>query len=227
MIEIIIFAIISFFVLKKLHSILGKEDETIFFDDDIRDLHRRKMKEAERVKDEDNAETEAETNANESNEEADEDEKILKTLSPTAVKNTEELKDKINGFTLNKFQEVSAKVLEMVIKANNDRDKNTIKKLLSTELADLVCTSFNEENKNNIILVECTENQIEDVEKSGKTYKILVNFKMKQINYTTDKDGNVIDGDKSEIVDVNEKWIFTHSIISNNKTWFVDKIEEC
>jgi predicted lipid-binding transport protein (Tim44 family) len=50
---------------------------------------------------------------------------------------------------------------------------------------------------------------------------------MNQINYTTDKDGNVIDGDKSEIVDVNEKWTFTHSIISNNKTWFVDKIEEC
>ena len=214
MIEIIIFAIIAFFVLKKLHSILGEEDDRLFFGTDDKQFYIKKMKDAEKVESETDEEikNDIETNFN--------------FLSEKAKNYAKELENKIDGFELKKFETISLRVLEIVIKANNDKDKNTIKKFLSKQLAEFVCSSFDNENKNNIILVECKESKIEDINKDGSIYNISVIFKMKQINYTTDKDGKVIDGDKSEIVDVNERWTFTHDISAKNKTWFVDKIEE-
>ncbi len=212
MIEIIIFAIIAFFVLKKLHSILGEEDDRLFFDSDNKGFYKQKIKDAEKIESEEN------------NDVANEEE--FNYLSENSLKYSKEISEKIDGFNLKKFQSIAIKVLEMVIKANNDKDKTTIKKFLSSPLCDVVCNSFDEDNKNNIILVECSEGKIENIEKNGSKFDIIILFKMKQINYTTDKNGAIIDGDKSEIIDVNEKWTFTHDFASKSKTWFVEKIEE-
>ena len=210
MLEIIIFAIIAFFVFKKLHSILGEEDEAHFFGADFNNSFSQKIKDAEKVD-------------NDLNNDNEED---FAYLSAEAKEYVKELGNKIDGFSLKKFQEISTKVLELVIKANNEQNKDVIRKLLSKDLADVVCLSFDDENnKNNIILVECVDNKVEDIKKTGSIFEICVNFKMRQINYTTDKESNIIDGDKSEILDVNERWHFIHDTRSKGKTWFVDRIE--
>ena len=214
MIEIIIFAIIAFFLFKKLHSILGEEDDKLFFGTDNRQSYVKEIKDAEKVDDNNSEDIETQ-------------EKYLNNLSIMEKDYIRELQEKIDGFTIKRFQEISTKVLEMIIKANDEKDKITIKKLLSPHLANIVCASFEEESNNHIVLVECEDNKIERIEKEGAKYRIIINFKMKQINYTTDKNENIIDGNKSEIVNVNEKWTFTHDLDGKNKTWFVDKIEEC
>ena len=68
--------------------------------------------------------------------------------------------------------------------------------------------------------------EIIDIEKNGNTYKINVKFASQQINYTTDKENKIIDGSKTEIVKVVEKWTFVRNILSKNQTWFIEKIEE-
>lgn len=206
MIEIIILAILSFFIIKKLHSILGEENDRLYFDNDQSEFRIIKTVEPINFK-------------NEINED-------FNYLTPEAKKYANEINSKMINFNLQKFQEIAIKVMEAVIKANDIQDISIIKKFLSKELADLVCNSFNNEEQNHIVLISLKEAKICDILKNNSIYEIVMLFDMEQINYTTDKNSNVIDGDKSEIVNVKERWYFSHNINSKDTTWFVRKIEE-
>ena len=206
MIEIIILAILSFFIIKKLHSILGEENDRLYFDNDQSEFRIIKTVEPINFK-------------NEINED-------FNYLTPEAKKYANEINSKMINFNLQKFQEIAIKVMESVIKANDIQDSSIIKKFLSKELADLVCNSFNNEEQNHIVLISLKEAKICDILKNNSIYEIVMLFDMEQINYTTDKNSNVIDGDKSEIVNVKERWYFSHNINSKDTTWFVRKIEE-
>ena len=206
MIEIIILAILSFFIIKKLHSILGEENDRLYFDNDQSEFRIIKTVEPINFK-------------NEINED-------FNYLTPEAKKYANEINNKMINFNLQKFQEIAIKVMESVIKANDIQDSSIIKKFLSKELADLVCNSFNNEEQNHIVLISLKEAKICDILKNNSIYEIVMLFDMEQINYTTDKNGNVVDGNKSEIVNVKERWYFSHNINSKDTTWFVRKIEE-
>ena len=206
MIEIIILAILSFFIIKKLHSILGEENDRLYFDNDQSEFRIIKTVEPINFK-------------NEINED-------FNYLTPEAKKYANEINSKMINFNLQKFQEIAIKVMESVIKANDIQDSSIIKKFLSKELADLVCNSFNNEEQNHIVLISLKEAKICDILKNNSIYEIVMLFDMEQINYATDKNGNVIDGNKSEIVHVKERWYFSHNINSKDTTWFVRKIEE-
>ena len=206
MIEIIILAILSFFIIKKLHSILGEENDRLYFDNDQSEFRIIKTVEPINFK-------------NEINED-------FNYLTPEAKKYANEINSKMINFNLQKFQEIAIKVMESVIKANDIQDGSIIKKFLSKELADLVCNSFNNEEQNHIVLISLKEAKICDILKNNSIYEIVMLFDMEQINYTTDKNSNVIDGNKSEIVNVKERWYFSHNINSKDTTWFVRKIEE-
>ena len=206
MIEIIILAILSFFIIKKLHSILGEENDRLYFDNDQSEFRIIKTVEPINFK-------------NEINED-------FNYLTPEAKKYANEINSKMINFNLQKFQEIAIKVMESVIKANDIQDSSIIKKFLSKELADLVCNSFNNEEQNHIVLISLKEAKICDILKNNSIYEIVMLFDMEQINYATDKNSNVIDGNKSEIVNVKERWYFSHNINSKDTTWFVRKIEE-
>jgi len=205
-VEIIILAITTFFIIKKLHSILGDESDRMYFDYENNNF--KTLKEAEKV----NKKNDIEGDFN--------------YLTNEAKIYAKEICKKIDNFSLNTFQNIAIKVMEFVIKANNNQNKEEINKFLSKELAEVVCNSFNNEEKNNIILVSLKEAKLCDILKNGTTYDIVVLFDMEQINYTTDKNDNIINGNKSEIVNVKERWYFSHNINSKNQTWFVNKIEE-
>ena len=208
MLGIIIFAILTFFVLKKLNSVLGEEsDERFFGYDDNKKSMKSSMKDAEQI-----------------SEEID----IFKdysNLSQQARDNVKEISKKIDGFTLQKFETIATSVMEKVIIANNSKDKSTIKKFFSSDLANTIISSFEVENKNNLILVSVDNVIIEDVIKNGNILNIIVNFKTQQINYITDKNDVLIDGSKTEIINVEEKWCFTHNLSSKDNTWFINEIK--
>ena len=214
-IEIIILAIISFFLFKKLKSMLGDEydDEMFGYGNEPRKAKKHKIKDAEQVHEEEQEKGEIESGD-------------YNYLSTEALKHANTLRDEIGGFTLNRFKRIATKVLETVIKANEEQKKDEIKQFMTSELAEAVLASFAGENRNHIVLVSLDEAKIADITKLGNQYCIDMKFKMQQINYTTDKDGKVIDGDKKEIVNVCEKWSFVHTLGKKDATWFISKIEE-
>ena len=209
MIDVIIFAIIAFLLIKKLISMLGDEHDQKVFGYDSTIFEQRAMKDAEPVD-------------NMGRKDLFEN---FGYLSESAKDSVKKIALKINGFTLEKFQDIAIKVLEKTIKASNEKNENELKKLLSCELLEIFKQSFKSDDINQIILVEIENTKIEDVTQTKDVFEISISFKMKQINYTTDNKGNIIDGSKSNFVDVNERWFFTHDFTLKDATWFVNKIE--
>ena len=211
MLGIIIFAIITFFVLKKFKSMLGEEHDSIYFDYNSNSFRKKnKIKEVIPV-------------------EKDKSNEILEKysyLQDNAKQIASELYENIDGFSLSKFEKICCKVLEITIEANNQQNKDDIKQLFSAELSDTICNSFNDNNKNNIILVSVDECKIIDILKTENEYIIEVSFKTKQINWISNKNNEVISGDKRSILSVDEKWSFCHKTNTADRKWFVCKIEE-
>ena len=212
MLEIILLAIVVLFLFRKFKSILGEEYDSEMFGYDAIVIVKKKIKEAIKV---------------------DVKDELLKDdfkgLDEASKKCAVELSDKISGFSLEKFTKISSKVLESVLKATNEHNVDEIKKFFSKKLADNIISSFDEQVKDNIVLVSMNNVEIENIIKNGSTYSINVVFTMQQINYTTkNEDGveNVVDGSKHEILDVKERWCFVHNMNSGNNTWFIDKVDE-
>ena len=212
MLEIILLAVVVLFLFKKFKSILGEEYDSEMFGYDAIVIVKKKIKEAIKV---------------------DVKDELLKDdfkgLDENSKKYAVELSEKISGFSLEKFTKISSKVLENVLKATNEQNVEEIKKFFSKKLADNIISSFNNDIRDNIVLVAMNNVEIENIAKNGSIYSINVIFTMQQINYTTkNEDGveNVVDGSKHEILDVKEKWNFVHNMNSGNNTWFIDKVDE-
>lgn len=226
MIEIILFAIIAFFLFKKLKDILGQEhDDEMFGYDELKDRFEKnkqnvkKMKIIIQDKSKEN-EDDIETSNNK-----DEENKILDNLNDGSKKCAEELSNSIDNFSLVAFKKIASTVMLKISQAREEKDEKTIKSFFQPELAENLIALLNDENFDHVIIVSIDETKIAEVSKSATTYKIVVEFKSQQINYTTDKDGTIIDGSKSEILNVVEKWHFTRDINSSNSTWFITEIE--
>ena len=140
--------------------------------------------------------------------------------------NVRDISRRIENFSLNTFKRIAEKALEMVLKANSEQNKVEIRRLLSKDLADLVCKSFEDGERNNIFLVSLKETKILDVIKTNNIFDIKIMFNMEQINYRTDVDNNIVDGSKNEVISVQEIWTFTHNFDKKDNTWFVSAIEE-
>ena len=120
MIDLIILALIAYFIIRKLKSILGEESDSMYFGYETKSKNRN-MKDAEQVHVDSEIENEK-----------------YNTLSADAKFNFQAICSRIQNFSLSKFQDISSKVLERVIKANNDKNENEIRQFLSKELAGFV-----------------------------------------------------------------------------------------
>jgi predicted lipid-binding transport protein (Tim44 family) len=209
MLELILLALITYFIIRKLKSVLGEESDEMYFGYDA--INKKcNVKEAEKVNEEDE---EAET-------------KQYCSLSDDAKKNLDILRGKIENFSLSKFTKIASKVVEYVFNANNERNSSEIKKFLSSKLADVVCETFKNNDKNYIFLVSFKGINVCDIVKNSNVFEIKIIFNMEQINYTTNENDDVIDGDKHNIVNVSETWTFVHDFSKKDNIWLVNDIEE-
>lgn len=209
MLELILLALITYFIIRKLKSVLGEESDEKYFGYDV--INKKcNVKEAEKVNEEDE---EAET-------------KKCCSLPDDAKKNLDILRGKIENFSLLKFAKIASKVVECVFSANNERNSSEIKKFLSPKLADVVCETFKNNDKNYIFLVSFKDINVCDIIKNSNVFEIKVIFNMEQINYTTNENDDVIDGDKHNIINVNETWTFVHDFSKKDNIWLVSDIEE-
>ena len=227
MFEIILFAIIAFFLFKKLKDILGQEhDDEMFGYDNLKDRFDKNKQNANKMK----IIIQDKNKENEDNVEIlqnkDEENKILNNLNDGSKKCAEELSNSIDNFSLVAFQKIASTVMLKISQAREEKDEKTIKSFFKPDLAENIVALLNDENFDHVIIVSIDEAKIAEVSKSASTYEIVVNFKSQQINYTTDKESKIIDGSKSEILNVIEKWHFTRDINSSNSTWFITEIED-
>ena len=71
------------------------------------------------------------------------------------------------------------------------------------------------------------ENRIVDIDSAkvttadfaNKIAELTVQFKSEIIAVTRDKDGNVIEGDVSDVVEMNDSWTFSRNVKSRDPRW--------
>jgi predicted lipid-binding transport protein (Tim44 family) len=199
MIDIIIFAILSVIVIKKLKSILGQEE------DPASNNQKTKIKNID-------AAIVYKTDPFESFEYLDEASKSI----------AKKIIDNIPGFSLTVFEKISSKVLEIVINAYDKKDLKVLSELLTSKVLSSLQESINSSEKDRIALVSIKDKKIIKISQDDHDrFKIEILFNLEQIHYTEDENGNIVSGSKSDIVSTKECWSF----VKSDKNWLIEEIK--
>lgn len=140
-------------------------------------------------------------------------------------KQYEQIRKLDNSFRFESFLGGAKTAFEMVIDAFAERDHDTLKMLLDKE----TYAEFNEaiglqEEKNqtqHTTLIGISDADITDVTLNGKTAEITVAFTSEQMSAVKDKDGEVVAGDESKMIVVEDEWIFSRNLTSSSPNWTV------
>lgn len=112
---------------------------------------------------------------------------------------------------------------EMIIKAFSKGDIEALKPLLSKDMMKGFASEIErrkaEGKTEETTLLAIKEAKIKDIELYSKVAKISVEFTSEQINLIKDASGKIIEGDASQVDNVDEIWTFARNLSSSNPNW--------
>ena len=149
-------------------------------------------------------------------------------LSADVADNVKKELEKIN-FNEDKFLKGAENAVEMINDSFSNKDLETLKELLTTQVYNNFKKQIDELNNQNRILksslISFLSNKIDNIVVKNKNINIDVLFEMEQINFVEDKDGNIIMGSKKKIQKVKEKWTFEKKTGDKTNFWLIKNIE--
>lgn len=224
MIDIVVFFVITLFIILKLKSVLGTRNDTDNVRQKTLDEFFKNQMNKNSVKS-NNAEIIDITN--QINKNKDDKNKNLE-LDIEVDDNIEKELKKIN-FDEKKFLKGAENAVEMINEAFSNKDLETLQELLSTKLYNNFKKQIEELNNQNRILksslISFLSKKIEDIKIINKNICINMLFEMEQINFVEDQDGNIIMGNKKQIQKVKEKWTFEKKTNDKTNFWIIKNIE--
>lgn len=222
--DIIFFAALAFFIFFKLNKQLGKidEEERKKITDKISKKKAQIIDIQSRVTRQAPQESPIKT-IDSSVEELVEIESLV-NLDASSKEIFSEITQKCN-ITAEFFVEGMKSAFEMVIKAFTSSDLETLKFLLSEKIFKGFEGAINDRKSKsqnlvtNLIAIDKVE--VVAVILSKNIASITVKIISQQINYVTDQDEKVIEGEKGEISDITDIWTFQKDVTSPNPNWIV------
>ncbi len=212
--DIIILAMIAGFLVLRLRSVLGRRDG---HENDMRDpLNKRNRGPAE--SDDDNVvhlpdHTESEDGA---------DAEIYKSDDPVSAGLTQ-IKVADPSFRPEEFREGAKAAFEMILNAFAKGDRKTLKGLLSPDVMRNFDDVISERERNGEVLEETLVGirsaDIVEGTMDGHNAMVTVKFKSEQISALRDAEGNIIDGNPNEIIEVTDFWTFSRDTRSSDPNW--------
>ncbi len=127
------------------------------------------------------------------------------------------------NFNPHDFVDGARVAFRMIIEAFANGDTGTLRPLLGDELYDGFSSAIRERLANDQRL-ETSIRDMKDVDlidakMDGRTAMVTVKFVSEQVSVTRDADGNVIDGDPDEVIEVIDIWTFARNTRSNDPNW--------
>lgn len=241
--DIIFFAALAFFIFFKLNKQLGKVDDEerkkiaeklIQKRKEFLDLYNKatamqkqaktqqmKVVSGHNTKDEEDEENE-ETKKLVAKNAAEED--IIGSLSDDNRKTFFEIMHSCK-ITTEFFINGAKSAFEMILKSFANEDLETLKFLLAEKIYQGFKAALDQrrsQEKNLITnLISIEKVQIISVLKVGNIASIAVRLTSQQINYLTNKNGQVVEGRKDEILQLTDVWTFKKDLTSQNPNWLV------
>ncbi len=129
------------------------------------------------------------------------------------------------SFNINEFQSGSRIAFEMILTAFAAGDTDTLKSLLSPE----VCGNFSQSIRERESAGETMETTLVGVKSTdvveaymaGRTAHVTIKFITQQINVIRGTDGEIVDGDISEMIDVTDFWTFARDTRNSDPNWML------
>ena len=155
------------------------------------------------------------------------EEDIVPSLSPSLKTVIEEIRRYDSQFDLKSFLKGATQAFEIILEAFAKGDIKTLKDLLGPEVFDEFKANIEEREKNSEVL-DATLVKIESVELTdGKVEQqkahLTVTFQSEQIYVTRDHRGQIIDGHPQQIEQLIDTWIFERLLSSRNPNWTLIK----
>lgn len=214
--DIIFFAIVAVYLGLKLYSTLGKRDKD---DDIISRLTGTAPAEAESMTKKPTIEKVDVLDKREP-EPVEEEVKFINTDVESTIK---QISARDAGFSVSRFLSGAKMAFEMVVEGYAKKDKETLKQLLSNSIyinfANAIdgMESRGESQETNIISI--SREEITAASLTGNIARIKVAFVSEQISITKDASGNIIDGDSTAILEIDDEWEFQKDITNPAPNW--------
>ena len=127
------------------------------------------------------------------------------------------------SFDPSHFMQGAKSAYEMIVTAFAEGDSKGLKQLLSREVYDSFVAAISERERNgesvDFKFVGISGSEIIEAELAGKTSSITIKFTSDLITATRDRNGEVIDGNPSQIQEVIDIWTFARDISSRDPNW--------
>ncbi|MBL4721248.1 MAG: Tim44 domain-containing protein [Alphaproteobacteria bacterium] len=131
--------------------------------------------------------------------------------------------DADQSFNPGKFAEGAQMAFEMILQAFTDGDGKTLNTLLSSEVYENFAGAIRARelanNTQETTLVGISAADIIDADMDGHDAVVTVKIVSEQINAIRDENGEVIDGDPSEVTTITDIWVFSRDTKSSNPNW--------
>ena len=136
-----------------------------------------------------------------------------------------------SDFTLESFLDGAKKAFEFILKSYSNDKADALKGLVSNDMFEVFSSEIKDRKKRketlNITLIGIEKPEIKNAEIYNKNFiKITLKFITEQVQTTTNKDGNIVDGDSNQILKINELWTFSKNFTNTDPNWILETIEE-
>lgn len=132
-----------------------------------------------------------------------------------------------DNFSLEKFLNGAQKAFEMILTAFAENDRKVLENLLDKNTYKQFISEIDKRIKNkvtlNLTLVALPKVEIKDIKLKNKTLSIEVFYHSQQINLLKDNKGEIIEGDVSQIDNVEDTWTFSKEL-NSNQDWKLVKV---
>ncbi|MBY0354825.1 MAG: Tim44/TimA family putative adaptor protein [Rickettsiales bacterium] len=146
----------------------------------------------------------------------------LNALSPELRECLSAMKKIDPSFTLTKFLGGSQIAFEMVLDAFATDDRDTLKMLLSKDVYESfrkeLETASTDGTRTQTTLV-ALKSHLCEATLNKNTARLVVKFESEQIQLVRDAENHVIDGDASDIQNVDDEWTFERDLRSSSPDW--------
>lgn len=127
------------------------------------------------------------------------------------------------GFTPREFLAGARMAYEMIVTAFAEGNKQDLKPLLSREVYDGFIAAIDDRKKQGHVLesrfVGINKADISKAEIVNGRAQVSVKFVSDLITATRDRDGEIIDGDPTEIQEITDVWTFERPVRSRDPNW--------
>ena len=126
-------------------------------------------------------------------------------------------------FDVNHFVDGAKMAYEMIVTAFADGDRATLKNLLASDVYDGFEAAIAEREgrgeKAELTFVGLQEAKITNAELDGRSARLTLRFVADLISSTRNKDGEVVQGDATEVQTIRDAWTFARDVGARDPNW--------